>query len=478
MRKRISKILKIIKLVLIVYLLYAFVGGILIFAFPGKHTKYVREEGVDEYYSSDISQDRVVLVEDMLFSGQSRIDMIERAQDTLDIAYHSIIQGQSSDIFFGLILDAANRGVKIRLLLDGFIHSLKHDIISIEYALVNHPNIELRYYEPYNLFAPWTWNNVLHDKFIIVDDSYALTGGRNIGDKYYLESYGEIVKDRDIVVYNTDMENVDGSVLSDIKEYFEALWDSDYTVDLVKDLRDYQKERGDDYARELLDILEQSRTDYPDIYNNNIDWNSISHPTNKITLIYNPITRLNKEPWVLAEIGALVENAEQSVIMQSPYFITTKNIRKYINFDREDIEIKLLTNSKASTPNVSAISGYMKYRKSLADMTTLYEYQGEGSIHGKTYIIDERISIIGTFNMDPRSAFLSTESALVIDSEEFTEELMGTIDSITNQSLEVNSDYEYDYVEGVDIEPREISVFKIILLGIGFLIAYLLVFML
>ena len=169
---------------------------------------------------------------------------------------------------------------------------------------------------------------------------------------------------------------------------------------------------------------------------------------------------MNKEPWVWYEINRLKEVSGESVFVQSPYIIPTRMVRRFMNTDHQfEGEINVLTNSLASNPNNFGLSGHMPYRKRKVDFVDkVYEYQGTGSLHAKTYVFDERISLIGSYNLDPRSTFLSTETMAVIDSPQFAQHLMDTIGDLYDQSLVVGEDYSY--IENPDIEEREVPFLK------------------
>lgn len=474
------KIKVIIKRIFILYCTYVLVTGILLFWFCGTNNEiHIVSKYTEGFLREKVGQDRVLLIEDSYDAGISRIHLIENAEKTLDIAYYTIHKGMSSDIFFGKIIEAADRGVQVRILLDGIFHNLRGSSKGIQYALAKHPNIELKLYESFDLFRPWTWNNRLHDKYIIVDKDFAMIGGRNIGDKYLLQNYqGEMVRDRDVVIVNTDTNNISGTVLKDIKTYFDLVWNHEFSQYPIKSLKNHQLERGKEKEIYLIEVIEKLNDSYPEVTNYTINWKEESVPTNKITLIHNPIMRLNKEPWILNEINRLMLHAEESIFIQSPYIIPTKEMKKYISI--EDIgsrEISILTNSVASSPNYLAIAGYLNNRKSIVDFgTSLYEYQGEGSIHGKSFIIDNRISAIGTFNVDARSSFLNTESMVVIDSPEFVQLLQKANDDLLGKSLLVEEDYNYE--KNPIIEERKISKTKGIITSMLRIVTYFIDFLL
>ena len=126
-------------------------------------------------------------------------------------------------------------------------------------------------------------------------------------------------------------------------------------------------------------------------------------------------------------------------MMQSPYIIPTRAMRRVMSFEY-DATTYALTNSMYASPNLFAMAGYQKHRGWVkGHIDHLYEYQGPGSIHAKTYVIDGRISAIGSFNLEARSSFLSTESMVVIDSEAFTHALMGRLEALSQDSVAVNT---------------------------------------
>ncbi|OIJ17660.1 hypothetical protein BKP37_01680 [Anaerobacillus alkalilacustris] len=429
----------------VIYVLYAFSFGVLIFYFHQYfECTYANQNEVERFWGEEVSQDRVVLVDDRYEAGIARIHMIDTAQHTLTISYYTIHPGQSSDIFFSRIISAADRGVQVRVLLDGLFHNLKGNRKEILYSLSYHPGIELKFYEPFDMFRPWTWNNRLHDKLIIADQELAMIGGRNIGDKYFApDGYEGASNDRDVIIINTDTANSKESVINDMKNYFEYVWNHDFSKYPLSQLTKAKEEVG---KKTLSDFRRYTEIggglEYQDI-----DWIERSLPTNKITFIHNPIDRLNKEPWVWYEITRLMKKAEKSIFIQSPYIIPTNKMLNHI--DENDItakEIVILTNSLAATPNKLAFSGYLRYRDTIANSSVkLFEYQGPTeSLHTKTYVFDSRISLIGSFNLDPRSTYLSTESMVVIDSEELANNLERKINNhLKYDSLKVKVDGEY-----------------------------------
>lgn len=463
------------------YLLYATVFGAVIFAFHNPNiTNYKETHPVDRLQGESIGQDRVALVDERYLSGLARINLIENAKDTLDISYYTLHEGKSTDIFFGSILNAADRGVKVRILLDGVFHNLKGDLKEIPYICYAHPNIELKYYEPFSILKPWTWNNRLHDKIIIVDNELAMIGGRNIGDKYFAKDgyEGVITNDRDVVVLNTDKENISSSVISQFENYFNKIWNHKYSKYPLKKLKGSQKKEGEEKAKYLQDYVKKLKETKEELFNYPFDWEKMSYPTNKVTLIHNPIERLNKEPWCWYEITNLAKKSKKSIFVQSPYIVPTKKMLKHIDVEKDLPEkIDILTNSLATNANPMGTAGTMRFREKIVELgANLYEYQGVGSIHAKSYIFDDRISLVGSFNLDARSTYLSTETMVVIDSEEFAGHFKDEIkDNYIVKSLKVDKDYKY--MENPSVKAKEPSTIKVIIIKLLSILAYLFDFM-
>lgn len=446
--------------ILIFYLLYITIFGIVIFKAPPPEVSsaYKEQNKVERFYGNETSQDRVILLEEKKFSGYARVNLMENAQESIDVAYYAIHKGYITDLIFGMILDAADRGVKVRILLDGIFHGLRFGLKDLQYALINHPNIEVKFYEPLNPLLPWTWNNRLHDKILIIDNKYAVIGGRNIGNRYFVEE-GEKkpTNDRDVLIINTDPQTKEGSVLNQMEGYFSEVWDHSITKVPIGKLSSHQQKKAKIANQQLKDKLENLRKTDKKLFNTYYDWLKMSLPTKKITFIHNPIQRFNKEPWAWYDLTNLMKNSKNSLIIQSPYVIPTKPMRTYMGpLHVPPEKTTILTNSLASTANVMAYSGHIKHINGMVKRgVNVLEYQGSDSIHAKTFVFDDRLSAIGAFNMDARSAFLNTESMVVIDSLEFTGSLETEMNHYFKKSLKVAKDQSY--VEDPALKPSKVS---------------------
>jgi len=446
-----------IKLIVLSFILYLSIGGLLIFSKPQNISEdYKNTSSTKHYYSNETGPDRVVLINDPLESGIARIKIIENAKETLDVSYFSIETGETPSLFFGALIEAADRGVKVNLLLDGIFHGMKWDLKDIIYTFAAHPNMNLGYYEPFNPLLPWTGNNRMHDKYIVADNKIAIIGGRNIGDKYFNPDWynKKITNDMDIVIVNSSA-NSDDSVLNQLSGYYELIWNHPYTKPPVKNLSTRQYNKGVKKGQALKENARNKKEANKALFETKIDFMALSSPTNKITLITNPISRFSKEPRVWYEITQLMHTAKKSIFIQSPYVIPSRQMTKdYINKEIfKDIDVSILTNSLASTPNLPAYSGYLNHRKKIVDHNiNIYELQSQHSTHGKSFVIDDNLVLIGSFNLDPRSVYLSTESMVAIHSSDLVKTFKDSTQEYVGHSLLVGPDYNYIPKSGVTEE--------------------------
>jgi len=280
---------------LTIYLVYALIFSVSIFrVYEPIVNAETSEQSIDRFWGEESSGDDVVLLDDGHHAAIARINLIEQAKNSIQIAYYTVQKGVIADAIFSSIIGAADRGVEVEVLLDGIFHNLRGSMKDIVYAFTQHPNIELKYYEPLNLLTPWTWNNRLHDKLMIIDQEYAIIGGRNLADKYFIQEKSEdAVKDRDVLIMNTNQQSSDISVIPQMKTYFAALWDHDFSKPAIKKLSKRQEQKGENHAIQLLADRNQLAIDFPHMFNQEINWEELSIPTNKISFIHNPIQRMN-----------------------------------------------------------------------------------------------------------------------------------------------------------------------------------------
>jgi len=440
---------RLVPLILGAYLLYAALAALVPYALPRKTGKAYRDRHKARRFYGDGSVDRAALVEAPLDAFVQRIQLIREARDTLDVVYHCVKPGCTTAYFFGELLRAAKRGVKVRLILDGKVGGMGGDRRQFAYALAIHPNICYRIYNPVGMRTPWKWNTLLHDKFILVDDRLLLLGGRNIGDEYFAppSHTGRVVYDRDVLVFNTAYGTSGReSVLFQVKDYMEELWKHRDTKRACCVRSASKRAIGKRKTGELLGNLAALEEDYPEVKAVVADYAAVTRPCNRIQLLRNPLDTSKKEPWVGYSLTLLAGSAQEEALVQTPYCTGSRCILNALRTVARNIPGKLtmLTNSPASSPNPVAFSNYMANRRRiLGTGTRVLEYQSKGSIHGKSVLIDGRLSAVGSFNLDARSIYIDTETMLVIDSPAFYGDLRQAVDNFSAESLELETPGRY-----------------------------------
>lgn len=445
-----KKGLHIVGWLLLVYFIISVLLGIFTYLIP------VRADHMEQpevFCGSAEGPDRAYLVESPADAFSRRIELIRSAQHSLDLVCHCVKEGESADCLFGEILAAADRGVKVRVMLDGAVGGLSGSRRDIEFALRAHPNVELRSYNPIDFLRPWTWNVRLHDKFILADDRLMMLGGRNMGDEYFdPPGYeGAVTYDRDVVVWNTGSE--EGSVTDQIKTYMEQLWTAPETQ-LPKPLSQWQTERGKQEQIRLKDLSGQWEEAFSEYYLPEVRVETLTLPTRRISLLANPVSDFKKAPVLGATLASLLEKCD-SIRIQTPYATANRHTLAALTQLAEGASVDFLTNSMASSPNYPAFSAYHFQRdRFLETGIHIFEYQSTDSIHGKSCTADGHLSVVGSFNLDDRSLYINTESVLVIDSPEFCKTLNSSLNKLFSQSAEVAPDNTYALGQCVQIvEP-------------------------
>jgi len=287
-------------------------------------------------------------------------------------------------------------------------------------------------------------------------------GGRNIGDRYYeVESdYPRKTFDRDVLVFGDDAPH---STVMSMNAYYEELFTHEYTVDKTVTRRSEHGELANLLKDQYIAYKTEESIDnvMPMIRNDAI-------PVNRATFMRSPLERFHKHPVILETLSAMAMEYDEWFV-QSPYVIFSSLMAEYLP-DPEGRSITVLTNNPALSTNLFAMSGYERYKNDISVHATLYEFQHEHSLHGKSMIFGDEVSVIGSYNLDPRSATLSTESVMVIHGETFTAHHQSVVDGYIAQSLEVDPDG--NYLDDPGVEPVEMPFAKRVALRVVGMISY------
>ena len=377
---------------------------------------------------------------------QSRLQLAALATTTLDIQYYLWQSDKSGLALTHEVLQAADRGVRVRILLDDIYHSGRD---SAYQTLDAHPNVEVRLFNPMGnrgaakqanyAFKKSTLNYRMHNKIFLVDGVAAVLGGRNIGDEYFGQDPSFNFQDMDAIAL--------GEVATEAGEAFDLFWNAELAFPVTA-LNGNPEDMPT--AAQTATLAEARKRVTPpgeeDTAAATEAWLSALSTellwTNARVIVDRP-DRGTEQPD--SAFMALIEDPslrpEKSMVIQTAYLIpngpTMGNIEA---IGAQGASMKILTNSAQSNNHNSVHAFYVPYRKRLIEAgVDLYEVQGNGSLagyldrvgedgraglHTKSMVFDGRVSIIGSYNMDPRSRVWNSEIALVVDDAGFAAEVL------------------------------------------------------
>lgn len=418
----------------------------------------------------------VYVLEDGGGSLIARAWLAEYAEKTIDIQYFIFSPDNVGLIASDYLVRAADRGVKVRLLVDDvMVDAGVHEILTLD----SHDNIEIKIYNPgVNLgksivakLKKFTTdfrgaNQRMHNKTFIVDGKVCITGGRNIADEYFDYDHEYNFRDRDVLLI--------GNVNKVIEKSFDDFWTNKLSIP-VTDLVSEEEANYADTAR--FDRLHQYACNPENFWPQVRDRIQNLHKafqTFQAELVWldnvefvsdvpgkNTATGLSGGGVSTDTLISLITKAKTTIDIQSPYLVTS-DLGKKLFKDAVDrgVNVRILTNSMASTDNMEAFSGYQRDRKKLLHTgVKIYEFRPDAKerfevmtgalqeklnytpifgLHAKSMVIDGKITVIGTFNLDPRSANLNMECVTVIRSEKIAQRVL------RGMEIEFNADNSWE----------------------------------
>ncbi|MGY3038727.1 putative cardiolipin synthase [Rhodanobacter sp. TND4EL1] len=377
----------------------------------------------------------------------SRVALADHAQHSLDLQYYIFDNDATGRLVAQRLLAAADRGVRVRLLVDDINASNAIDLFD---ALDTHPNIEVRLFNPFATKKPsllskatqfvldtHRLNRRMHNKSFIADGNVAIVGGRNIGDAYFDAGNNTNFRDLDLVAI--------GPVVEQASQAFDAYWNCDAAypvkafsgkhadhydlaklrVELAHDARVFAQS---DYAQATLEHLPNGPSaDRPGSW----FWGPA-------TLVADQPSKIEAGPdqaqlRIGPDIKVMTDAAQQELLLISPYFIPGDTGTAYLDaLAKRGVTVKVLTNSLASNDEPIVYSGYSRYRRPLLESgVQIYELQPAAgapqpatsggtssgvSLHAKAIVVDRQKVFVGSMNMDARSKLLNTEMGIIVDS--------------------------------------------------------------
>jgi cardiolipin synthase C len=383
----------------------------------------------------------------------ARLDLAQRAQVSLDVQYYLIADDASGRQFMRALRDAAQRGVRVRLLVDDLHADAQEERLD---ALAQFANVEVRLFNPLPARAGSRTARVLlslhdferinrrmHNKLLVADNTFAVTGGRNIGDAYFTRSETANFIDMDVLSL--------GPVVQELSAVFDRYWNSEQAFPigaLKRGSAPGTPPGGPGAARERFDALTAGGDATP---------GGVACPLcqGRIELTFAPAKvfadapvkaagaapagRTHALPTAMDHTLELMRGARSEVTIASPYFIPgARGLALMREALGNGVRISVMTNSLASTDEPLAHWGYARYRKKMLDMgVSLSELSpaharkaglfgnfssSQGRLHAKLAVVDRRWLLVGSMNMDPRSSRSNTEVGLAIDSPELAEQ--------------------------------------------------------
>ncbi|MEI8259393.1 MAG: phospholipase D family protein [Deltaproteobacteria bacterium] len=375
----------------------------------------------------------------------SRAALADLAERSIDVQYYIYEADAAGIALADRLVAAAHRGVRVRVLVDDNNLLRSEDRFA---TLTGHSNLEIRVFNPYHNRIRWmrpiefvtSFGRVqrrMHNKIFAVDSQVVVVGGRNISDNYF---------DLDAGVNFSDVELLGaGPIAGDAVHSFDDYWNSPWAVPIEAFLRRTpteaegdvvaaelarQAQAADAYQGQMAPVRERLRTlllgaGFP-------HWGRaelLADPPEKIDE-----SRRTASP-LLARAYGLWAGAQREVLVESAYLVPLKRGADLIAARAEaGVRVRVLTNSLASTDVVPVHAGYAKRRRELlAAGVDLYEFQADArrrplerryfrrqgtgnSLHSKVMVIDRHLTWVGSFNIDPRSALINTELAVLVDS--------------------------------------------------------------
>ena len=387
---------------------------------PAVSEEYKDSFNVLDFYSDEESCDRAAIIDDNGEALAQRIMLIENAKEEIIMSTFSFKSDTAGKQMIAALSEAAKRGVKVRILIDGF-----NSIMDIEgnpyfMALASEENVEIRIYNEANIFTSWKGMSRMHDKYIIADDDVYILGGRNTFNYFLGDQKSHKNHDRDVLVYNTGGEE---SSIYELKEYFWGVWE----LEVCEEWREY-------LISGLLPSVGEARKDLKELYADmkEAHWEWFEEPdymnmtvaTDKVSLLSNPTDIYMKEPWVFYGLCQLMEQAQKEVVIHTPYIIADDYMYEAFTDICKDVKVRVMTNAPSNNGNLFGAVDYVLHKEDILNTgLDILEYNGGISYHAKSMTIDDDISIVGSFNMDYKSMYHDTELMLVIDSEELNASL-------------------------------------------------------
>ena len=407
------------------------------------------------------------------FALHARLELAGRAQRTLDVQYYHIENDATGRYFLRALRDAAQRGVRVRLLMDDLYTSGEDELLL---GLAATPNLELRLYNPFpagrasllrrfgaSLFHFDRVQRRMHNKLFIADGAIAVAGGRNIGGRYYGQTTGENFLDLDTVVA--------GALLPRLGVLFDQFWNSEFIIPIQAVVSSGVP--PDELRRRFDEATSAANAPppRPPAPNDLLGYSPLAEDlnANKLNLVWATAEAYADSPdrvigrtasyrgiplldvdGVRYNVVEQARRARREVIVTSPYLIPGKpGLEVMREIRKRNVAFSLVTNSLAATDEPLVHTGYRRYRDDMLRLgIELHELSSNrtrnsvrlgifgsstGRLHAKTAVFDREQVFVGSMNFDPRSDLVNTEIGLFIKSREIAGQIVKLVDQLKQQ---------------------------------------------
>ena len=360
--------------------------------------------------------DKVRILEAPADAAQARVDLIQQAKNSIDAQYYIVGDDYFSLAGLALLRDAARRGCSVRLIIDGRSNKIPRAV----HAHLRREKVMIKLYHPITLrHLEWITRR-MHDKGLNVDGRRMIRGGRNIEGNYFGYAERNFV-DRDVYV--------EGKSVKTATKYFEDLWNSDEVVWPRIDSDAARAEEGRRILDDVRKLLQESNKVQLDSGKN---WSAGAREVAKVEFLHDPVGQKDIVEGIAQALRRKLRRARSSIVIETPYLVPTKLLLADLaDAQRKGVrKIDFITNSFPSNDSVLVQLGYEVAKYDLQRRgAQLWEFKGPNTLHAKSAVLDNRVALIGSFNLDPRSQHLNTETAVVIEDEVTARQLARSIDA-------------------------------------------------
>ena len=384
-----------------------------------------------------------------------RIAMTAIAEKTMDLQYYIWEPDTTGWILALRLVEAADRGVRVRILLDDNTLEGRDSRIATMDA---HPNIEIRIFNP---FAHRGWrlfgfltdfdrvNHRMHNKLVVMDNALAIVGGRNIGDHYFGVQPDTNFRDLDV--------GAAGPIVREVSKVFDHFWNGDWSYPIAALAQRTYTEAD---LRETMATLREkvNKEKYPYPLDEDVESRIGQLEEIRDSLTWAPGRVIWDDPSSIAEgkkvddiqkaIFRKLETLEKELLIESAYFVAReRGIQAVKKLHEKGVRVRILTNSLASNDVVAAHGGYASGRKQLIENgAEIYELRPDAvsktvtekryfaggrsraALHTKAIVFERDSVLIGSLNLDPRAGEINTEAVLYVKSEELARQVIAYMD--------------------------------------------------